>query len=92
MFYGIVGHKRNMRLRQNRHRKGAETEKTKRLKKLTGKITWYRGKRKQTRGQTETEPIEKQHRTLYKTRRSRQKIETENKVPAAEIFLEIIKD
>ena len=39
---GKTGHKRKMAGRRQRHRKGEETEKTRRLKKLTGKTSWYK--------------------------------------------------
>ena len=37
---GIVGHKRKMAMRPKRHMRGCETEKSRRIKKLTGKTTW----------------------------------------------------
>ena len=42
---GVVGHVRKVRNREHRHRKGAETEKQRRRKKLYGRTSWYKMRR-----------------------------------------------
>ena len=46
---GIFGYKRKWEMMPNRHRRGVETETSRRRKKLTGKTTWYLDK--QTQGE-----------------------------------------
>ena len=44
---GILGYKRKWEVMPNRHRRGAETETSRRRKKMTGKTTWYLDKQAQ---------------------------------------------
>ena len=43
---GILGHERKMSKRKQRHRKSSETEGERRKKKLTGRTSWYKIKKR----------------------------------------------
>ena len=43
---GVIGHIRKMQSREQRHRKGAETETQRRRKKLTGRASWFKMRKK----------------------------------------------
>ena len=95
MTAGIVGHKRKVNNRENVHRKGAETERSRRLKKLTGKTTWYKGKKRTTVDKDETKkgtPTMRQDKRGKRSNRPRQTVETDRKAPAAVMFIERTKD
>ena len=53
MTAGLLGHTRKMRQRHKRHRRGHETEGERRMKRLTGKTSWYK-KRQNKKERQET--------------------------------------
>ena len=50
---GISGHVRKVRSRVRNHRRGEETEGARRVKKLTGRTSWYKMKQKKIKSQRE---------------------------------------
>ena len=84
---GITGHIRKIGQREKRHRKGKETEKVRRLKKLTGKTSWYKGKKRQTETEKRQATTRKKGQLRGKTKTS-SKMSTETRPPSAVMFVE----
>ena len=78
---GIVGHVRKVRQRQHAHRRGEETETQRRLKKLTGKTSWYKTQKKKTQHKPDKKRQGRHKGDIRQT-------ETENKTPDAVLFID----
>ena len=79
---GVKGYLRKWESRAERHRKGSETENSRRKKKLLGKTTWFRNRKPTNQNQGRTTTQRKRQNNHTKEQATNQ----DDKQPAAVIF------